>query len=189
MQDRTRIRIRRRSGPVFQMRIAGLAFRDHHLLVHRATHETIWTLPGGGAEIGETSVETLQREMQEELGVDAVIDRLLWSVENFFRYEGRDWHELGLYYLMHLPDSFPFIPEEIVHRVIDGDNALEFKWVPATSERLRALDLPPYFLAEQIETLPHTPRHLVWHDGNLDAEGSVDAAESVDAEPEEEDHD
>ncbi|MBB6483931.1 NUDIX hydrolase [Rhizobium lusitanum] len=152
----------------FQMRVAGLAFRDGHVLVHRAVQESFWTFPGGRAEIGETSEDTLRREMQEELGVDATVMRLLWSVENFFHYEERDWHELGLYYLMEIPASFPFDPQEIVHRVQDGDNDLEFKWVRATREALVALDIPPYFIAEEIEDLPLTPRHLVWRDGDLD---------------------
>lgn len=164
----TRIRIRDGRQRVFQMRIAGLALRDGHVLVHRATHETIWTLPGGGAEIGETSEETLHREMIEELGVEVKVCRLLWMVENFFHYEDRDWHELGLYYLMEVPQTFPFMPEDIVHRVEDGDNSLEFKWVPATRERLHALDIPPYFIAESIENLPANPVHLVWRDGDLD---------------------
>ena len=169
MAERKLIRIhRKKRNVIFQMRIAGLAFRDGHLLVHRATHERIWTIPGGRAEIGETSVDTLVREMDEELGVQATVGRLLWSVENFFHYEGADFHEYGLYYLMEIPDSFPFHPQDIVHRIQDGKNELEFKWVPATSAALRALDIPPYFLAEDIETLPETPRHLVWRDGDLD---------------------
>lgn len=169
MGERKLIRIRQKKrGRIFQMRIAGLAFRDGHLLVHRATHERIWTVPGGRAEIGETSEQTLVREMREELGVAATVKRLLWSVENFFHYEGADFHEFGLYYLMDIPESFPFHPSDIVHRNADGKNALEFKWVRATREALTALDIPPYFLAEEIETLPESPHHLVWHDGDLD---------------------
>src|ERR1700754_2554245 len=103
-----RIRMKFKADRIFQMRIAGLAFRDGHVLVHRATHEAFWTFPGGRAEVGETSEETLRREMVEELGVEADVERLLWSVENFFDYEGKRWHEFGLYYLMHLPERFPF---------------------------------------------------------------------------------
>ncbi|MBB3457914.1 8-oxo-dGTP pyrophosphatase MutT (NUDIX family) [Rhizobium sp. BK313] len=152
----------------YQMRIAGLGFREGHVLVHRAVHEPFWTFPGGRAEIGETSDETLRREMIEELGVEVAVGRLLWVVENFFHYERRDWHELGLYYLMDIPQSFPFRPDEIVHRLKDGDNHLEFKWVQATREALVALDIPPYFIAEEIESLPLIARHLVWQDGDLD---------------------
>ena len=152
----------------FQMRVAGLGFRDGHVLVHRAVHEHFWTFPGGRAEIGETSEETLRREMMEEIGVNVTVGRLLWSVENFFHYEQLDWHELGLYYLMDIPVDFPFDPAKIVHRIQDGDNDLEFKWVRATREALVALDIPPYFIAKEIENLPLTSRHLVWRDGDLD---------------------
>jgi 8-oxo-dGTP pyrophosphatase MutT (NUDIX family) len=161
--------IRLNAGPQrFQMRVAGLGFRDGYVLVHRAVHESFWTFPGGRAEIGETSEETLRREMVEELSVDVTVRRLLWSVENFFHYEEMDWHELGLYYLMELPADFPFDPGEIVHRIQDGEDELEFKWVRATREALVALDIPPYFIAEEIENLPATSRHLVWRDGDLD---------------------
>lgn len=152
----------------FNHRIAGLGFRDGHVLVHRATHETFWTFPGGRAEIGETSTQTLAREMQEELGVEAIVGPLLWIVENFFDYEGKAWHELGFYYRMDIPERFPFHPSDIVHRNEDGKNSLEFKWVPATREALKALDIPPYFIADEIENLPASPKHMVWHDGDLD---------------------
>lgn len=163
-----RIRMKFKPDRLFQMRIAGLGFREGHVLVHRAIHEPFWTFPGGRAEIGETSIETLKREMVEELGVGVVVERLLWSVENFFRYEERDCHEFGLYYLMELPPSFPFASDEIIHRVQDGGSELEFKWVPATRAALTKLDIPPYFIAEEIETLPDSPRHLIWRDGDLD---------------------
>ncbi len=169
----TRIRIKTKPKRTFQMRIAGLAFREGHVLVHRAVHEAFWTFPGGGAEIGETSEETLRREMVEELGVSVRVERLLWIVENFFHYEGRDWHELGVYYKMEVPDTFPFRPNEIVHRVQDGDNDLEFKWVEATTKALKALDIPPYFIADEIENLPSAPCHLVWDDRNLDDKPSL----------------
>ena len=168
MVEDTRIRIKFKPKRIFQMRVAGLGIRDGHVLVHRADHETFWTFPGGRAEMGERSEDTLAREMVEELGVTVSVGRLLWVVENFFHYEGKDWHELGFYYQMELPDSFPFDREAIVHRVKDGKNALEFRWVEATRTALTALDIPPYFIAGDIENLPVSPRHVVWDDGNLD---------------------
>lgn len=168
MTEDTRIRIKFKPKRLFQMRVAGLAFRNGHVLVHRATHEKFWTFPGGRAEMGERSEETLAREMIEELGVEVTVQRLLWVVENFFRYEGKDWHELGFYYLMELPEAFPFDEKAIVHRVRDGKNELEFRWVQATTEALKALDIPPYFIADEIESLPATVRHIVWDDSDLD---------------------
>ncbi|MBP1848846.1 NUDIX hydrolase [Rhizobium halophytocola] len=168
MTKRTRIRIKEKPRKVFQMRVAGLAFLNDHVLVHRATHEKFWSFPGGRAEIGETSVETLKREMVEELGVEVSVGPLLWVVENFYEYEKKKLQELGFYYRMEVPERFPFHPSDIIHRNRDGKNDLEFRWVEATTDALVALDIPPYFIAAEIEHLPETPRHLVWHDGDLD---------------------
>lgn len=149
---------------LFNFRIAGLAFRNGHVLVHRATHELFWTFPGGRAEIGETSAETLAREMEEELGVTATIGPLLWTVENFFHFEKRDYHELGFYYRMDLPDAVQFAEQGIVHRIVDGKNEIEFKWVKATPEALTALPLQPAFISERILNLPAESQHLVWRE-------------------------
>ena len=70
----------------FNYRIVGVAIHDDAVLLHRADHESFWTLPGGRAEHGETAEETIQREMREELETDVHVDRLLWIVENFFEY-------------------------------------------------------------------------------------------------------
>lgn len=148
----------------FNFRVAGLAFRQGHVLVHRAAHELFWTFPGGRAEIGETSAETLIREMDEELECTARIERLLWTVENFFHFEKRDYHELGFYYLMHLPDSFPFAPERIIHRIKNAKNDIEFKWVPARSDHLAQLPLQPDFIAGRIDSLPMSSEHVIWHE-------------------------
>lgn len=165
MADRTMIRLA--AGPRrFNFRVAGLGFRNGHVLVHRATHETFWTFPGGRAEIGETSEETLRREMAEELAVEVTVERLLWVAENFFDFEGSEWHELGLYYLMDIPPAFPFQPDVIVHRVRDGGSELEFKWVEATRSSLERLGILPLFLAEEISCLPQTVCHRIVREGN-----------------------
>lgn len=155
-------------GRRFNARVAGLALRDGHLLVHRAVHEPFWVIPGGTAELGEDSRATLVREMREELGVKAEVGRLVFLVENFFRLEGSSWHEFGWYYLMDLPEAFPFSTDDrIIHEVVDGKHRLEFKWAPATRTTLEALPLLPVFLADRIQDLPETTGHIIWNDGNL----------------------
>ena len=66
-------------------------------------------LPGGRVELHEPSVEALKRELVEELGVEGRIGRLLYLAENFFDHEGRRMHEIGFYYRVDLPRSFPFL--------------------------------------------------------------------------------
>lgn len=72
-----------RKPQLFSMRVAALILQNGHLLVQRGTRDNYWALPGGRAEIGESSQETIIREIGEELDRDCSVERLLWSAENF----------------------------------------------------------------------------------------------------------
>ncbi len=69
---------------------------------------------------------------------------------------------------MDLPQALALHPTDISQRVQEGDNEREFRWVAATRQELTELDIPPYFIADEIGNLPRATRHLVWHDGDLD---------------------
>lgn len=150
---------------LFSFRVAGLVFQNGHLLVNRSVTDRYWALPGGRAEIGESSEETILREIKEELHVEARIERLLWSAENFFSYGEYDAHELAFYYLIHLEQAFPFHESEIVHRVVDGVD-IEFRWLPATVSALMEHDLRPAFIAKRINALPERHEHLIVREGS-----------------------
>lgn len=147
----------------FNYRIVGVAIHDGSVLLHRADHETFWTLPGGRAEHGETAEQTIKREMREELGISVDVVRLLWLVENFFEYGGLDYHELALYFLIRLPPgSAPLTAEAF--DAVDAAVPLKFKWFPIEPGRLASLPLFPAFLAEGLASLPASVVHIVERD-------------------------
>ncbi|MDH7803751.1 MULTISPECIES: NUDIX hydrolase [unclassified Rhizobium] len=153
---------------LFSMRVAALIFHDDHLLVQRGTRDSYWALPGGRAEIGESSEETIIREIGEELDRECTVERLLWSAENFFAYNDYAAHELAFYYLISLRQPLPFHESDIVHRVLDGVE-VEFRWLPAQASALLEHDLKPRFIAERIETLPRQHEHLIVREGRFEA--------------------
>ena len=147
----------------FNYRIVGVALHNDHVLLHRADHESFWTLPGGRAEHGETAEQTLRREMLEELETEVRIDRLLWVVENFFEYEGLSYHELAFYFLM----TFPWGSVPLRAEAFDREDAgvpLRFRWFPVRRDLLAELPLLPGFLPEGLTELPTSVVHIVQRD-------------------------
>jgi ADP-ribose pyrophosphatase YjhB (NUDIX family) len=47
------------------------------ILMHRRTDSGLWSIPGGGMEVGETIGRTVVREVEEETGLKVEPDRLV----------------------------------------------------------------------------------------------------------------
>ena len=159
--DRTMLAFNLRPDRRFQMRAVAIIRREGHLLIHRATHETFWSLPGGRVEFGETAAEALQREIAEELGCTATISELRYLVENFFSYNGQACHEIGWYCEAEITSDFPFITDDICHRATEDAYALEFRWVKCDAETFGIYPLLPPMLASQVVDPSPGFRHIV----------------------------
>jgi 8-oxo-dGTP diphosphatase len=68
---------------------AGVLMRGDTVLVCQRRpgghHPRKWEFPGGKVEAGEGLEEALRRELQEELGIDAQVGRLLWRTRHHYR--------------------------------------------------------------------------------------------------------
>ena len=80
--------------------------KGNSVLVVRRTHEPgkgYWSIPGGLVELGETVREALKREVEEEVGMQVEIDKLLDVVDNIV-YDSRGkprFHYVLVDYLVH----------------------------------------------------------------------------------------
>jgi 8-oxo-dGTP pyrophosphatase MutT (NUDIX family) len=146
----------------FSYRVAGVAVEDGHVLLHSATHETFWTLPGGHAEFGEDSAATLAREMSEEMALEVEVGRLVFVVENFFAYRSRDYHQLLLIHEMSLPAGFSRVRDQTVHEFSEERYRMEFRWFAANEDNLSKIGLLPAFLRQRLSALPAGTEHIVW---------------------------
>lgn len=146
----------------FNCRIVGVAVHDERVLLQRAEMDDFWALPGGRAELLEPAAATLRREMREELGIDVEVGRLLWIVENFFRYSGQDHHELALYFLMEPPVDWPQRWSGEPFDGHEGHLKMICQWFPLAG--LEAVALYPTFLRQALQALPIVPVHVVHTD-------------------------
>lgn len=140
----------------FNYRVAGVLMQDGHVLIHKNVDDTFWALPGGRVKISEESQIGLQREFQEELGMNVQIERLLWSVENFFEYNGTHFHEIGFYYQVTTNHDYEINTKPFYG--MEGERLI-YKWIPIS--QLDEGELYPEFLKSEIKDIPNYPKHIV----------------------------
>lgn len=147
-----------RGGGVFRVRIGAVVLHGGHVVLQRdhALEDPFWILPGGRAEFGEQGRDTAVREVAEELGVRASVERLLWVNENRFGWDEEICHELGLYFLMR-PEEPPTVTEDSFTGP-EGDR-FEFRWHPV--DDLELIELYPQFLRTALRSVPEAPEHVV----------------------------
>ena len=141
------------------------SFLKTKVLLHRAEFDDFWALPGGSAEIFETSEEVVKREFLEEIGITIEVERLLWVVENFFEYNEEKYHEIGLYFLVVPKDSEEKLQQDEFIGVEEyfiaekyGKFKLIFRWF--TIEQLEDIVIKPKFLKEALKKMPEHPLHI-----------------------------
>lgn len=147
-------------GMRFNYRVAGIARRGHQVLLNRVEGQDFWFLPGGRVEMGETSSEGLRREMQEELQEEVHIGRLLWIVESFFGgIEKKNYHELGLYYVMDFAPGSPVYRAKEPLLAREGQTRVSFEWW--SLKELEKVMLYPSFLVQGLQNLPEQTAHVL----------------------------
>lgn len=147
----------------FGMRAVGVAIHNNRVLIQQAEGDDFWVLPGGGCEVMETAIDTIQREMIEEINATCEVQRLLWVVELFFSFNGIPIHSLELYFQITFPsESHVFQHDEFFGNeafYLDHDLKLTCRWHPL--DQLDQIDLRPHFLRTHLHQIPESTTYII----------------------------
>ena len=143
---------------VFNYRTCGVITDDKRILLHKMKDDSFWALIGGRVKMLESSDCAIKREMKEELGENIEINRLLWTVENFFTFKEKEYHEISTIYFINLQKDSWIINQKTSFYGMEGD-LLIYKWFDF--DELANLNIKPSFLKEKLLCLPKIPNHII----------------------------
>ena len=144
----------------FKMRVAGCVVKDGKILGVQMCNNGFYCLPGGHAELGESSKDAAVREMKEELELDCKVINLICLLENFFNGKERKVHEVCYIYLMEPVEDI----ETKDYTRVENDKGvlknLEFKWIDLND--IGELDFRPNIIKDKLKNKDWTFEHIIY---------------------------
>lgn len=132
----------------FRYRTGAFILKNDKMLFVKSKFGGYFYMIGGGVCFGETSVDCIEREILEETGINAKVDRLAVVAENFFKgeggiLEGLDCHTIEFYYLAKVIDD-----SNVFSKTDDGE---ELVWIPIAE--IKNSFFKPNFIPEKIDEI------------------------------------
>lgn len=135
----------------FYSRAVAIIINDNKILFQKRRTDEFWALPGGKVSVGETTKETLKRELEEELGLTKFeIDEVCTVSEYFFKFGEDQYHQYIFGHKVYV-DSNEWIMKEDRFDGIEDNADLIFEWF--NIDELENKPIKPDFLIEQLSKI------------------------------------
>lgn len=137
----------------FNYRVCAMIIHENQVLAMHDERSPYYYLPGGRVHFGESAEDAVQRELKEELGIEAAIDRPLWLTQSFFQ-EDVDllhYHELCIYFLMDISGT-DLLSRGNSFTCTENGHRHDFEWL--AFGQLEKEYFYPLFLKKEIFQLP-----------------------------------
>ena len=123
--------------------VLGMVKRNDKILVgkgyDKVKSEVFYRSIGGGIEFLEDSKEALKREFKEELNIDITVGEFLGISENIFMYNGKNAHELILFYNVTIKES----DYKESYHIIDDNCQTDAMWIDIDRFKSKELKIYP----------------------------------------------
>ena len=125
---------------------AGVIWREGRVLISRrgeaGVHGGLWEFPGGKLEPGETPLDCLKRELQEEMGIAILPDCVLEETEELLE-DGRLLH---FYFVQGtLPEGEPSLTEHTAFAWAAPSELKDYDFCPSDAAFAKTLSQQPVF--------------------------------------------
>ena len=129
----------------FNFRVGAIIECENKVLLQKSKDLNFYRLPGGRVKIGESTLEAVKRELEEEIGLKETNYELNHISENFFNWQGNEVHELYFMYKIKLNPSHPLFQKD----EFPSDNPEEINyWID--KEKIKDVYCLPTILNEVI---------------------------------------
>lgn len=139
------------------IRAGGVIIHNGKILVHKNINKDHYCLPGGRIEIGESSEQTIKREIYEELGKRIELIGYLATVENFFEMENKKYHEIFFIHKIEFENEEDKKIDYTMHN-LEGKEYLQYEWLELN--RIEEYNIVPKCLKEILK-IQNYPVHVI----------------------------
>ena len=145
----------------FRYRTGAFIIKDNKILFVKSKIGGYYYMLGGGVHLGETSEKCIGREVFEETGIKAQVERLAVVCENFFKgiggtIDGLDCHTMEFYYIMKIQEDNVNTGDGMT----DDGEAL----VSLPIEEIPNNEIKPSFIKDYIDEIVtgENVLHIIW---------------------------
>lgn len=133
---------------LFNHRVAAVIVHNNKLLAQKNMQTGEYYLVGGRISFGESSEDALKREIREELKIEITNYRPLWINECFFIDSGKNFHEVGIYYLTDI-EGTDFNLFTSSFETEEDRRTNHYEWLDI--DNLENIPLYPLFIKQEIK--------------------------------------
>lgn len=139
------------------IRAGVIIIHNNKALFHHDINQTYYALVGGRIMIGESSEQTIKREILEEIGKEIEVTGYVGTIENFFKMKDRQYHE---YLFIHFAEFVDEQDKKIQTTIknIEGREKLQYEWIEL--DKISEYDIRPAVI-KQVLIENKFPTHKV----------------------------